>query len=173
MDRSAGFTLVEFLITITILAILMVLVIPSFQTMLMNSRISAQVNGLVNALNFARTTALTQNMSVQVCPIGATNSTTCGSNWGQGWIVVTQPSTGTATLLQSFTISANNPVLSATGISSVSFNSRGLTAAQANFKICDSRGSAYAQSVEVLTTGFVQAGDTAGQAVWGGALTCP
>jgi type IV fimbrial biogenesis protein FimT len=171
---SQGFTLIEFLVTLTILTTTMVLAVPAFQAFVLNARMSAKVNGLVNALNYARSNALSQIISVSLCPFGALNSTTCGANWSAGWIVVTQPIIGSPVLLQSYQSQTNNPVLSAAGVTVITFNTRGLPNNSINFKLCDSRGATYARSVEVLLTGFIQSGAVAGQAVWDGStLTCP
>lgn len=171
--QERGFTLIELLISITVLTVLLVLTVPSFKDMVMNNRIAAQTDALSTALHYARNTALSQNMNVLACPFGAAGSTACGGNWQNGWIIVSQPATGTPALLQANSTGANDPVLSAT-IPSVTFDSRGIATTQGNFKICDSRGGAFAQSVQVLPTGFVQSGSTIGSAVWDGSgLTCP
>lgn len=171
--QLAGFTLVELLISITVLSILLMLVTPSFKDMLMNNRVSAETDALTNSLNFARNTALSQNTTILVCPFSATSSTTCGGSWQNGWIVITQPAAGTPVLLHSHSTGTNDATLSAT-TASVSFDSRGISTTQTNFKVCDSRGATYARSVSVLPTGFVQSSSTMGVAAWdGGALTCP
>lgn len=168
-----GFTLIELLISITVLTILLVLTMPSFKDMLMNNRVASQADTLTSALNYARSTALSLNNNVVTCPFGAAGSTTCGGNWQNGWIVVSQPAIGTPVLLQANSTGVNDPVLSAT-VPSVTFDARGIATTQSNFKICDSRGGAFAQSVQVLPTGFVQSGSTVGSAVWDGSgLTCP
>jgi type IV fimbrial biogenesis protein FimT len=176
--RGEGFTLIELMMTIAILGILLALAMPSFSAMLMQNRLSAQTNAFINALQFARSTALTTNVGTQVCPLGSAGSATCGASWGAGWIVATAPASGSAVLLQSYEIGPRDPVLSAVAFNgsvaaSLAFDPRGLAATQANFKFCDTRGASYARSVQVLLTGFVQAGPTAGQAIWGGALSCP
>ena len=170
--RERGFTLLELLITIAIAAIVLALAAPSFSAMLMNNKLTAQSGGLNAALNYARNTALSQNINVQICPVGALNSTTCGTNWASGWMVVRDP-TGTPTLLQSRQTPAGNPVLSSTA-ASVTFDPRGLSTTQSSFKFCDRRGAASARSVQVFATGFVQAGTTPGQVAYGtAALVCP
>lgn len=172
-QQVAGFTLVELMISVAVLTILLVLTIPSFKDMLMNNRITAQTDALTNSLNYARNIALSQNVSVVTCPFNAAGSTACGGSWQNGWIVATQPTTGGPVLMKANTLGANDPTLSST-VTSVTFDSRGIATTQANFKSCDNRGGAFAQSVEVLPTGFVQSGSTMGFAVWdGGALTCP
>lgn len=171
-SACGGFTLVELLVAVAIAAIVLALAAPSFQAMLMNNRLSAQVDALTSTLNYARNTALSQAVNVQVCPVGAFNSSTCGASWAAGWMVVSDPA-GTPTLLQSRQIPTGNPVLSSSA-GSVVFDSRGLSTTLSSFKVCDSRGSAFARSVQVFATGFVQAGGTPGQVAWGStALSCP
>ncbi|KTD08990.1 type IV pre-pilin [Legionella gratiana] len=139
----------------------------------MNNRLVARTDMFVNALNYARNTALGESINVVVCPFGIAQSTTCGGNWSNGWIVITQPSVGASTLLQSQQLLPSDPVLSSNVVSIV-FDRHGLTTTPGNFKFCDSRGGTFARSVEVLATGFVQSSVTPGQAVWdNSALTCP
>lgn len=177
--QVAGFTLVEILLSIAVMAILLAVTAPAFKATIMNSRISAQTDGFVNALNYARNTAVSQNINVVVCPAGTAGSTTCGTNWRAGWIAVSQPTAGANFLLLSFFTGANDPILSNVPIggvaaNTVTFDPRGLATTQANFKTCDTRGGAFARSVEVLPTGFVQTNSTMGVAVWdSSALACP
>lgn len=169
-----GFTLLELLVTIAIVAVVTVLAAPSFRDMLSNNRLTAQAGGLTTALNYARNTALSQAITVRVCPVGTLNSPACGASWGAGWIVVSDPG-GTPTLLQSKQTPAGNAVLSSTTATThIDFDSRGLSTTAAGFKVCDSRGAAYARSIQIFATGFIQAGTTPGQVAWGNtALTCP
>ncbi len=171
--KYLGFTLVELLVTLAVLAILLIIAAPSFQSILLNSRQNVAVDGLVNALVFARNNALILNSTILVCPFSALGSASCGSNWTLGWIVVSQPATGASVILQTFQGRALGPTISSTA-TSLSFSGKGIATSLVNFKICDSRGAAFGRSVQVLTSGYVQLGHTPGQAVWdGGALTCP
>jgi type IV fimbrial biogenesis protein FimT len=175
----AGFTLVELLISITVLAVLLALTVPSFKNTLMNNRVLAQTDALTNALGYARNVALSQNINVLACPANTPGSTACGTHWNNGWIIVGQPTNGPAVLLQANFSGVNNPVLSTVPIggvaaASVTFDPRGIATTQANFKLCDSRGGAFARSVRVLPTGFIQSSPTMGVAAWDGSdLTCP
>lgn len=173
IKAMAAFSLIELMVTLGVFAIALTIAIPSFRTMLMNSRISANTDSFVNALNYARNSALTLSVNVQVCPIGAPNSVTCGANWNSGWIVATVPTTGVGTLLQSQEAGPNDPQVSGSA-AAVTFDPQGLATTQSNFAVCDTRGSNYARSIQVLPTGNVQAGQTTGVAVWNnGAITCP
>lgn len=170
---SVGFTLIELMVTLLVLAILLTIAIPSFRTFILNNRLSTDVDSLVNALNYTRSIALTNNSNVLICPFSAANSTACGNNWGAGWIVVTQPSTGTGVLIKSQQNASTGPTIGANN-NSITFNFLGLATNQTNFSFCDTRGGTYARSVEVMTTGYIQSGDTPGLAVWNnGAINCP
>ncbi len=176
--RAAAFTLTELMITIAIAMILLAIAIPSLSTMLGNNRLTATANALLTALNFTRSTALTQNNSTQLCPLGAAGSTLCGTDWRAGWIVTTLPMTGARVLLQSQQSGPRDPVLSPVAINGVTpasivFDTRGLASTQSNFILCDARGSAFARSLQVLATGYAQLGATPGLALWGGTVTCP
>ena len=175
--QAQGFTLIESLVAMAIAAVLLSVATPSFRSLLLNHRLSSQVDGLVTGLNYARNSALSGNVSTTVCPIGAANSTVCGTNWAAGWMTIHDPA-GTPTLLHRYESPPGLPMLSAVDSSTasavqVSFDARGLASSTADFTWCDSRGSAFARSVSTLATGFVQAGLTPGQAVWGAALSCP
>lgn len=175
---NAGFTLIELMMTIAISAILVTVAAPSFQTLILNARLSAKKNEFINALNLARSTALSQNSSITVCPLLAASSAACGTSWGAGWIIKTQPITGAPALVKAYQSSAKDAVLSAvafngTVATSLSFDSRGLSTTQANFKLCDSRGANFAATMQVLLTGFIQAGPVPGTPIWGGYLSCP
>lgn len=171
LSMLAGFTLIELLIAIAVAGIIFGIAMPSLNTFITNVRLNANRDSFVNALNYARSTALTQSVKVQVCPIGAVNSTTCGTNWSKGWIVATQPITGAPVLLKSLQISTNSVGATA---SSIIFDTHGLASTANNFTICDTRGATYALSVQVLATGYIQLGQTPGTAVWNnGALACP
>lgn len=174
-----GITFVELLMTMLVIVVISVFAAPYFRNMLMDKRMMAERDMLVTMLNYARSTALTQNTTVQACPVGQANSATCGSNWQTGFMIISQPPTGAAVLLQSYRAGPNDPTLSTVAIggvsaASINFDARGITTTQANFKLCDSRGGASALSVQVLPTGMVQTSETPGTAIWnGGALTCP
>ncbi len=80
MQRVKGFTLVELMITLAILAILMGIAVPSFQALLQRERVTATSNQLRGALLLARGEAVKQGSRV-------TFSTTVGGGSVTGWRV--------------------------------------------------------------------------------------
>ncbi len=171
--KHRGFTLIELMVTLCALAIMLTIAIPSFRTIILNNRINTSADSLVSTLNYARGIALNNNGNVGVCPFNAQNSTACGSDWSVGWIVVTQPSVGAGILLKSQENGTAGPNITANN-NTITFDARGLASSQTNFSLCDTRGSNFARSIEVMTTGYIQSGDTPGRAVWNNnTIACP
>ncbi len=85
MNRYRGFTLIELIITVAIVAIVLAVGIPSFQEMMRNNRAATYTNEFMSALNFARSEAVKRGWSVTLCP-SADSATCAGTNWDVGWI---------------------------------------------------------------------------------------
>jgi type IV fimbrial biogenesis protein FimT len=82
-----GFTLLELMVTITVLGILLGLSVPMFKETIQNNRIVAQNNEFISGLNYARSEAIKRSDTVALCP--STNGTSCtaSTDWSTGWIV--------------------------------------------------------------------------------------
>jgi type IV fimbrial biogenesis protein FimT len=78
----------ELMFTISVLAVLLTLAIPSFRETIERNRVTAQSNDFVTSLNFARSEALKRVGSVTVC--ASANGATCSgagvTDWSTGWI---------------------------------------------------------------------------------------
>ncbi|UPG88884.1 GspH/FimT family pseudopilin [Luteibacter aegosomaticola] len=70
---AQGFTLVELMVTITVLAILLAIAAPSFVDFVRRNDVSSNTNEFLTTLRMARSTAITRNIFVSVCP--STNAT--------------------------------------------------------------------------------------------------
>lgn len=75
--RSAGFTLVELIVTISMAAILMAIGVPMFRQAVGSNRVSSQAFDLVGAINLARSEAIKANQSVTFCRTASDVTTTC------------------------------------------------------------------------------------------------
>lgn len=87
---QAGFTLMELLIGIAVLAILTTLALPSFTQFIQNNRLAGEANEMVAAFQFARSEALKRGIAVQVCS-SADGASCGGSDWSDGWIAFRDP----------------------------------------------------------------------------------
>ena len=93
MNKSAGFTLVELIITIAIAAIVLVLGVPSFQDTIRNNQLATQTNQFVSALNLARSEAIKRGVRVTLCISADAQNCTADDEHGyeQGWIIFVDP----------------------------------------------------------------------------------
>ncbi|MFU8819991.1 MAG: GspH/FimT family pseudopilin [Gammaproteobacteria bacterium] len=66
MKVCRGFTLLELMVAIAVLAILATVGVPSFRDLIQNNRVTTQTNELVTALNFARAEAVKRGRTVRV-----------------------------------------------------------------------------------------------------------
>lgn len=84
-----GFTLIEIMIGIAVLAILLALAVPSFTQIIRNNRAAAQANNFVLALTVARNEAVTRGMPVSICAADAAGTACAGavSDWQNGWLI--------------------------------------------------------------------------------------
>jgi len=57
-NRSSGFTLIELMVTVAVLAIIVAFATPSFQTVIENNRLATESNRLFSAMSFARSEAV-------------------------------------------------------------------------------------------------------------------
>jgi len=91
---SKGFTLVELMITISIASILLAVAVPSYQSLMRESRLTTQANELMTALHYARSEAIKRGMRVTICKSAdGASCTTNGSNWQDGWLIFSDAGT--------------------------------------------------------------------------------
>ena len=81
----SGFTLAETLASIAIIGLTMAAAAPALGSLTRSGREAAILNQLVGSLHLARSTAITRNRTVSLCP--STDGSVCtGQRWEQGWI---------------------------------------------------------------------------------------
>ncbi|MDX1497791.1 MAG: GspH/FimT family protein [Salinisphaeraceae bacterium] len=92
----SGFTLIELIISISVIAVLLALALPAFQEFTRNNRRAAAVNEFMAAGNLARAEALRRSSAVTLCrtnqPTAAAGAVDpdCGNGpngWEDGWII--------------------------------------------------------------------------------------
>ncbi len=83
--RAGGFTLVELMVTIAIVAILAAIAFPNFESTMRSNRVTTSTNELIASINLARSEALRSPGGAVIC--ASSNGSSCTGTWSQGWIV--------------------------------------------------------------------------------------
>ncbi len=77
MHAQRGFSLIELMIVVALIAIMATIGVPSFQSLQQSSRMTSASNNLLGALQYARSEAVTQRTSITVSPL-------TGNDWTSG-----------------------------------------------------------------------------------------
>lgn len=158
MMRAQGFTLVELMVTVALVAILAGIGIPSFNNLVAQNRVVSAINEFHSGLRLARSEAVKRSANVVFC--ASSNQTSCTGSWGSGWLVY-QDADGDGTVDSNEIIRVGDPISAgyaltfSSNTSSITFLSRGMTNNQSGtFKLCDKdKVASRARGIILLTTG--------------------
>ncbi|HDS0947968.1 TPA: GspH/FimT family pseudopilin [Stenotrophomonas maltophilia] len=84
LRRSNGFTLVELMVTIAVVALLAVIAFPNFQGTIRSNRIAMAGNEVTGLLSLARSEAVRNKRGGGVC--GSASGTSCDGAWSSGML---------------------------------------------------------------------------------------
>lgn len=85
--HSNGFTLVELMVVIAIVAVLLTLALPSFEGSMRSNRVATTTNEMIASLALARSEAIRSSRTSRLC--ASSDGATCVGTWNDGWIVAT------------------------------------------------------------------------------------
>lgn len=88
LRHRRGFTLVELITTLAIAGVSLAIVAPAWSGLTSRSQITTSANGLLADLRFARSSAVTRNRHIGVCP--SVDGQSCSGNprgWHSGYLI--------------------------------------------------------------------------------------
>ncbi|WP_250207260.1 GspH/FimT family pseudopilin [Alteromonas oceanisediminis] len=159
MRNQTGVTLLEMLITLAIVAIVLTTVAPNVQSILIQNRITAEINELSGVIQYARHHAIDQQIDTLVCP--SDDFSSCTTNWGQAKMVFADENGDGSR-------GNDEPILAATGVThpvnvltgpngSMRFLASGAVAAPAVLRLCHENDEAeYARALTISLQGRVK-----------------
>lgn len=175
---AAGFTLLELMVTVAILAIVAALAAPSFAAMFKTNRARSVASELMAALSLARSEAVRRGQAVTICK--SRDGSSCGGSgtqWDNGWIVFVNENAQTEgspavrdsgeLLLQArrnlpagVTVRPNNNLANY-----LSYSRTGLASQRGSFAVCVDSDETRAQAIIVIPTRVLLASDSNGNGI--------
>lgn len=138
-----GFTLVELMIVLVVMAVLLGIAVPSMTQFTFSGKLRSYSNEIVASAVLARSEAIKRNQAVTLCV--SSNGTSCVSgSWESGWIVRTN---GGEVIHRQQPITDGFKVIGS--VSSIAFQPSGVGSTQATLKVCRATPSLGDQESEV------------------------
>lgn len=189
--KQGGVTLVELLVTLTVMAILLAIAVPSFQGMIASSRVRSTTNDIMAMLSQVRQEAIRRGNRVTMCKSADQTQCTTSGDWSQGWIAFSDTShssasanvdSGETIVLKQSTVSSGTVVKgNANALNYISYASNGMartmTGAFASgstliLRVC-STSSALSNDSRARNLVFTASGRVVAEPVSGVDSTCP
>ncbi|MDX1678496.1 GspH/FimT family pseudopilin [Arsukibacterium sp.] len=133
----SGFTLVELMVTIAVVAIVATIAVPSFNGLVQGNRLSGATNQLVSAFHLARSEAIKRSQNVSLCATSDGINCTPRADWNS-WLVLA----GNEVILQGRVSSGLN--VAGPANTNIIFSSAGL--------VRDNAGAGLSSSLQVCST---------------------
>ena len=84
---TAGYSLLELLLTLAVAATALLVAVPSFEAFVARSRQTAEIDALFHALYLARKESIMRRQVVSLCPSPDGRQCAPGRDWSAGWLM--------------------------------------------------------------------------------------
>ncbi len=157
-----GFTALELMVTMAIIAILLTAGVPAFKNYAWNLRMKTAMETLQSDLKLARGRAISHNAQTVICPAASADDCSGLSAWQDGWIVFTDINSdhrkqAGEPLIRHTDATAFLNISSSGSRSYLRFYPNGSApGSNASILFCDSRGASHAGIVTVSNSGRIR-----------------
>ncbi|GLS92596.1 hypothetical protein GCM10007916_36680 [Psychromonas marina] len=150
--KKSGFTMIEMLITLSILAILLAIAAPNFKNLMSSSNMVSNANGMIGAFNYARAEAIKRGSNVNIGQMGG--------DWTSGIVVwVDGDGDGNRAAGEEVRLwpgfDSSSTVNSANANASFSFSATGEVNNDDQLTICDDRTGEEGMRISILFSGAI------------------
>ena len=172
MYSHRGFTIIELIIALVIVAVLLSMGVPSFSNTIEQNKLSTQINDLVSSLQYARSESVKTGKRITICKSNTgTGCVAAAAGYESGWIIFEDDSPADGDLDvgeqllkvheamdSNLTLRGNNrfvnfiSYLPSGGIANADPN-----ADQDHFVLCKGNNTAKSRAVYIITSGRVRA----------------
>lgn len=144
-----GFTLIELMVTIMVMAIILMVAVPSFNEATLGSKLGSLANNFVASVQLARSEAIKRNAAVTLC--ASSDGSTCTGAWKDGWIV----REGTTVIYTQAPLPRGFLLSESGGATSLVFQPTGVGATSARLTLCRATPTVGSQkrTIDVSLTG--------------------
>lgn len=166
MKKNSGFTLLELIITLTLISVVTAFAIPSMTSFTKNDRLVTNINSMVGHLAYARSEAVKRSQQVSICVSNNTDTpapSCTGGGWEDGWIVYIDADANNSFDAGEEVIKAHGPF---TGNNAVTINNVGtqviydnrgyLASNTGSLLLCDDRNGPHGKTINFSMTGRVR-----------------
>lgn len=152
---NRGTTLIELMITLSILAIMLTIAAPSFRNYIFDNRIAAQSNDFMSSVMIARSEASKRGINVNITAASAVS----GNEFGNGWNVWADTNgdsaMGTSEVIRNQDDLRTNTLSTVSSVTTLTFLPSGYlsTTAPQTLRLCDSRTAETGRQIVIAATG--------------------
>ncbi len=139
---AGGFTLIELMIIIVLLGVFAAIAVPSFTQFINNNRTQSANNEALALLQYARSTAVAQRITVSVCPGAGT------------WLAKAKDCTAGSETLRSMEVASGTSIGSS--VTQITFRHNGAADASATIQICSQGDFANGYTITVASAGSIR-----------------
>ena len=156
---DTGYTLMELMITISIMAIIAGVAVPSYRGLIQSNQVRATSHAFYGSLVLARSEAVKNNLPVVICK--SANGTSCSGSgtWDGGWIIYLDADSDSAfdageALLESHAAIAGLTLRATDAdLHQVIYQADGTQRISANFNVCVSDDVSRGNNITIGLTG--------------------